>query len=297
MAVPLFLQFWCAILFLCKQLPRPLIQFVHIFCFKIATCIGRVVYHWHLGTKIHVQRNRPSFIRRIPNPIHFGKQERLSCVSVLLSVLTSLSSRGRCCIAITSTRVVGGKRKKKDGGKIGDCTNRSGANTQNSIAAKESCLKGGEKQWKLPPLQKKIGLHKIHLWIDCGCQRDNSQFERVSPAPRCHLCLPIHRWEYQGSPGWRGGYQEQGRTDSPLALECCLPNSLLLEASFLLSGESLNSPFLISESLEKRHSTAEGCTPERERERERRRGGGRCLEEGKERGGRGGGGRAGGKVS
>lgn len=36
---------------------------------------------------------------------------------------------------------------------------------------------------------------------------------------------------------------------------------MLLAASFRLSGESVNSTFLISESLEKRHSTAAGCTP------------------------------------
>lgn len=47
----------------------------------------------------------------------------------------------------------------------------------------------------------------------------------------------------------------------PLAPGCCRGNSLLLAASFRLSGESVNSTFLISESLEKRHSTAAGCTP------------------------------------
>lgn len=47
----------------------------------------------------------------------------------------------------------------------------------------------------------------------------------------------------------------------PLAPGCCRGNSLLLAASFRLSAESVNSTFLISESLEKRHSTAAGCTP------------------------------------
>lgn len=49
----------------------------------------------------------------------------------------------------------------------------------------------------------------------------------------------------------------------PLAPGCCRGKSLLLAASFRLSGESVNSTFLISESLEKRHSTAAGCTPGR----------------------------------
>lgn len=47
----------------------------------------------------------------------------------------------------------------------------------------------------------------------------------------------------------------------PLAPGCCRGKNLLLAASFRLSGESVNSTFLISESLEKRHSTAAGCTP------------------------------------
>jgi hypothetical protein len=47
----------------------------------------------------------------------------------------------------------------------------------------------------------------------------------------------------------------------PLAPGCCRGNSLLLADSFRLLGESVNSTFLISESLEKRHSTAAGCTP------------------------------------
>lgn len=47
----------------------------------------------------------------------------------------------------------------------------------------------------------------------------------------------------------------------PLAPGCCLGKSLLLAPSFRLSGESVNSTFLISESLGKRHSTAAGCTP------------------------------------
>lgn len=47
----------------------------------------------------------------------------------------------------------------------------------------------------------------------------------------------------------------------PVAPGCCRGKSLLLAASFRLSGESVNSTFLISESLEKRHSTAAGCTP------------------------------------
>lgn len=47
----------------------------------------------------------------------------------------------------------------------------------------------------------------------------------------------------------------------PLAPGCCRGKSLLLATSFRFSGESVNSTFLISESLEKRHSTAAGCTP------------------------------------
>lgn len=47
----------------------------------------------------------------------------------------------------------------------------------------------------------------------------------------------------------------------PLAPGCCRGKSLLLATSFRLSGESVNSTFLISESLEKSPSTAAGCTP------------------------------------
>lgn len=47
----------------------------------------------------------------------------------------------------------------------------------------------------------------------------------------------------------------------PLAPACCRGKSLLLAASFRLSGESVNSTFLISESSEKTHSAAAGCTP------------------------------------
>ena len=71
------------------------------------------------------------------------------------------------------------------------------------------------------------------------------------------------------APHSRPGGREAGAQRSacaslqvlPLAPGCCRGKSLLLAASFRLSGESVNSTFLISESLEKRHSTAAGCTP------------------------------------
>lgn len=67
------------------------------------------------------------------------------------------------------------------------------------------------------------------------------------------------------SPGGREAGAQRSACASlqvlPLVPGCCRGKSLLLAASFRLSGESVNSTFLISESLEKRHSTAAGCTP------------------------------------